>query len=466
VRVQGLLIALVAVAAVGTPAVGVAADTNFARAGYAPRPVPAESAPYHDHVLEPRQERGLVDSSGVRMFSHPRFTDDQPMNHPVAQSQYGLSLLNSYRLTGDTWFLNRAVRQAQRLVETHIESRGAWWFPYPFDFDLRGDPDTLMEAPWYSAMAQGQVLSLFTRLAGVTGDARWSTAADSVFASLLLPVSDAEPWAVHTDADGFLWLEEYPRLPQPRSEQVLNGHLFALYGVWDYWRATGSAEAAALFDGSATTVAQYVPSEFRNPEWASDYSLFSDLPHERYHGIHVNQLHHLHALSGASVFANLGDTLHKDFSTPDQRGTLRFSEAKHTGVRFSAGNVTTRRTITLPRVSAAPFDKRRRITGQPGYWYHVTAGALANFWVQEVPNVRATVAPVSSVPYFMSRRVVLAAGTHTAHDGTKTKTITLSRPSSAPVGRIGWRNGRVAVLVSAGSLSGYWLPLTRISVLT
>jgi hypothetical protein len=433
---------------------------TYDRAGYTPKPVPVAAVPYNDLPLDPRQATGTVDATGVRMFAHPDITSGQLMNHPVAQAQYGLRLLNTYRVTKDPWFLDRAQRQAQRLVDTHVESRGAWWLPYPFNFSIGG---TLLTAPWYSQMAQGVALSLFVRLHDVTGNAAWKTPADGLFASFLLDPAADQPWGVWTDAGGYLWLEEYPRWLPGDSERVLNGHLFALYGLWDYWRATGSSEAAALFDGALTTANRYVPSGFRNPAWASNYSLRSDLPHLTYHGIHVDQLHHAHALTGAARFADLGDMLHQDYPPPLQSGSLRFAASAHTGVKFDStntGRVTARKTITLSGVSSAPFDQRRRVFTQPGYWYHVTAGALDGYFVQEVRSVRAAKAPVSSAPYFGPRRVLLQQGTYSAYTATGSKTITLNAASAAPVSRIGWLNGRLSVLVSSGTLTGYWLPLT------
>jgi hypothetical protein len=364
------------VGAAGPAAAGAAVDT--------PRDVPAGARPYNDSVEAPRRLIGRVDAYGVRMFASAAYTGGRPMNHPVAQAQYGLQLINTYRRTHDAWFLNLAARQAQRLVDTHVESRGAWWFPYRFDFPLSSGLASVMHAPWYSAMAQGQALSLFVRLADATGQSRWRDDADEAFASLRLGYSATEPWATWRDTHGMLWLEEYPGTTTATSGRVLNGHLYATYGVWEYWRLTHSAVAASLFNAALATARRYVLTGFRNPGWASSYALRGDVPSEKYHGIHVNELLHMHALAGDPVFAEMAETLHDDFSAPIQESTVRFAAAAHTGVRFGStttGAVTARRTLRLRRASTAPVDRRRRIGGQPGYWYRVTAGPLARYWV-------------------------------------------------------------------------------------
>jgi hypothetical protein len=427
-----------------------------------PVAVPIESRPYNDGPRAPRRQAGTVDGTGVRMYDFAPITGGHAYNHPVLQAQYGLQLLNSYRHTHDGWYLNLAARQGQRIVDTHIESRGAWWFPYPFDFPLSSGIGFTMEAPWYSAMAEGQALSLFVRLADVTGQQRWRDAADGAFAALRLDYSGSVPWGTWRDGNDMLWLEEYPGHTMSTSSRVLNGHLFAIYGVWEYWRQTQSSVAAALFRDAVRTVRRYVLRGFRNPGWASSYGLRGDVPSDRYHAIHVNQLLHLHALTGDPVFATMAETLHDDFSVPAQVTRIEFTAGRHTGVQFTSpaeGEVVSRRTIRLNDASMAPVDQRRRIWGQRGYWYRVTAGSLTGRWVQEVPLIRATPGPVAAVSYFADRTVVIPKGGYSGYTATRHRTITLRHTSTAPVSQIGWINGRSAVAVAAGTLRGYWLPL-------
>jgi hypothetical protein len=433
----------------------------YERGGYTPREVAEAAVPYQDQPLSPRQAVGIVDAQGVRMFQH---TDGRIYNHPVAQAQYGISLLNTHRVTGDAWFLDRAQLQANRLVDTHIESRSAWWYPYPFTFELYGIPGDILRTPWYSAMAQGQALSLFTRLHLVTGQPLWRQAADATFTSMTLEPVSGQPWSSRTDGAGYLWLEEYPRSPVTNSERVLNGHIFALYGLWDYWRMTGDDTAAALFDGALTTAARYIPNGFRNTNWASSYSLRNDRPHERYHGIHIGQLLHAHVLTGATVFASLAETLQVDFPKAAQTGSVQFAAARHTGVKFAStatGVVTATKTIEFTRATSAPGDQRRRIQSQSGYWLRITTGSLAGYWVQEVRSVRVMSGVVARIGYLGTRRVELLPGTYSAYTASgAARTVTFTQTTSAAVTEMGWTNARQAVLVHEGMLAGHWLPLS------
>jgi len=434
------VLATIAVALIGllTPAAALGPG-DFHRDGYLPRSASATSSPYNDSAVLSAHETGIVDVDGVRMIATG---DGQLHNHPVAQAQYGLSLLNSYRLTNNPWFLERALRQAQRLADRHVESRGAWFLPYDFDFNLNTNPDDTLHNPWYSGMAEGQALSLFSRLASETGDPIWRSAADGVFAAFMLPSSGSDPWVSMVDSDGYLWLEEYPRTPETTSEHVYNGLMFAAFGVWDYWQLTASDDAAALFDGAATTVVRYFPS-IRNAGWASNYSLRGHTPHTRYHGIHIRELLFLNALTDSPVFARLAETLQSDYPTAAQRGTVLFARGTHTGFQFdSSGRVTARKSVKLKRASSAPATQRTRILLHGSYWYRITSGSLANYWVTEVPRIRTMRGVVGRINYLVERTVTLPGGT------------------AAHASAYAWINGTPCVLISDGASAGRWAPLT------
>jgi hypothetical protein len=153
----------------------------------------------------------------------------------------GSRLLDSYAQTRDDRYLARARLIADRLVETATSARGGLWFPYRFDFALHGKVADLMEAPWYSAMAQGQVLSLLSRLHELTADEAYLAEARRVFRTLADPGPRKAPWVTWVERR-YLWLEEYPGSP---PDHTLNGFLFALFGVYDYYQETRDPVAAS-----------------------------------------------------------------------------------------------------------------------------------------------------------------------------------------------------------------------------
>lgn len=272
--------------------------------------VPETELPYSSSTVCTLACGGLTDVYGVRVFS----LGGTLYQHPVGQAQLALNLLNSYRLNGSAVYLRRAVANAQRLVDTRVEEAGAWFYPYPFDFAVYGDASLLLQAPWFSGLAQSQALSVFVRLFGVTGDPRWKAAADATFASLLVEPTADRPWVTWVDAAGFLWLEEYPRWPVERSERVLNGSIFAAFGVYDYLRLTGDPVAASLVDGQVTTVAHYF-DEWRVPGHPASYSLTHPVQNTHYHSTVVAEFRCLAKLTGRQIERSFAWQLYQDYPT-------------------------------------------------------------------------------------------------------------------------------------------------------
>jgi hypothetical protein len=301
--------------------VGVSVDLTpvpFATSGYTIHRVPAGQAPYAGEYAE-RKDELPTDDDGVRQKIFRGVAHD----HPVLQAQWGIRNLNSYVRDKDVFFLERARVQARRLIATRTEVRTpdgtAAFFPYPFDFALHGGKGFTAKAPWYSAMAQGQALSLFSRLVTADPDnARtWRTAADEAYRSLLVQPSAHAPWTVHVDRAGYLWLDEYPDAAHPgHSDLTLNGQNFAIFGLYDYYLLTHDAQVAEVFDGAVTTTVRYYP-EFRNEGSISSYCLaHPEVVDAKYHRIHAAQMRKLHRITRDPFFARAADELTSDYSAP------------------------------------------------------------------------------------------------------------------------------------------------------
>jgi hypothetical protein len=281
---------------------------GFKTSGFSPQAVPRRLRPYR--TAAPRKDNGLHDAAGVRM----KKLNGRQWDHPVVQAAYGLQNLWTWETTHDPFFLDRARAQAERLVTRRTEARGAWFLPYPFEF-LSPSHHMVMKPPWYSAMAQGEALSLFSRLAGTAGlptRARHSyrRAAERVFAAMNLG-PQRRPWVTHLDDHQHLCLEEYPQNPDRRSDFTFNGHNYAAIGLWDYHALTGSQRAAQLFDGALTTTIRYA-KVLRRPGDYSSYCRHHDIRSAKYHHVVTRQLRMLHVISGNSVFARIADEFAHD----------------------------------------------------------------------------------------------------------------------------------------------------------
>ncbi|MCY1456738.1 hypothetical protein D9M71_739790 [compost metagenome] len=117
--------------------------------------------------------------------------------------------------------------------------------------------------------------------------------------------------------DGHLYLEEFAGNQPPLL--VLNGQIFSLFGLYDYWRHTGDAEVLRYLDGATTTVVDMMPT-VRVPGDVSYYcvqDVFCQRPRwqdMKYHQIHSWQLDTLARITQDEQFADWVNLLRQDWS--------------------------------------------------------------------------------------------------------------------------------------------------------
>jgi len=242
---------------------------------------------------------GAYDASGIPQLDY-RGKIGLRYN-PIAIAQYGLGNYSLWRRTQDS---DRRVKflQIADWLSSHLEQNphGLAVWNHHFDWEYR---DTL-KAPWYSALAQGQGISVLVRAHKESGEVKYLSAAHSALASFYKPT--AEGGVTFTDDRGDLWFEEYIVSP---PTHILNGFIWAAWGVYDYFLATGDGSARQLFERAAQTMLQnltrydlgfwslYEQSGTRLPMVASTF----------YHRLHIVQLRVMHRLTGEREFAQVAD---------------------------------------------------------------------------------------------------------------------------------------------------------------
>jgi hypothetical protein len=232
--------------------------------------------------------------------------------HPVYIAQYALKMLDVFITTQDSLYLRQLEKITDKLVGTSLEIDSAIFFPYTFNFPLHGCKEETMLAPWYSGMAQGQILSLYCRLYEVTNEIHYLEVSHKIFNSFTrLKGEGNNPWVSCVDKNGNLWLEEYPRdLPC----FTLNGKVFAIYGIYDYYRVTKDKYAEKILIASITTIRDNI-HRFRNENDVSWYCLKHNNFHgqyTRYHKIHIDQLSMLYEITGDTYFKKMADKFEND----------------------------------------------------------------------------------------------------------------------------------------------------------
>jgi hypothetical protein len=157
-------------------------------------------------------------------------------SNPTLQAQYALAHWDAFILSGDSKYAAETLKAADYFTAVIRDGQVQW--------TNRTIPaHGITSTPWISALTQGQTTSVLLRAWQHTGQQKYKDAADSTYRWLTVPVGEG---GVQSSDIG-IWLEEYPAQNGLRSSHVLNGTIFAAFGVWDYYRATGDTNAEALF---------------------------------------------------------------------------------------------------------------------------------------------------------------------------------------------------------------------------
>jgi hypothetical protein len=222
--------------------------------------------------------------------------------HPGNIADEGLRSVDSYVRTGNTVYLELAVIRANKLRELGIVRNGALFIPYAFNWPTEG-----LTAPWVSAYSQGFALSLFVRLFRVTGDAGYVESAQAVFRSFRQLGPGSRPWVSYV-LGGQLWLEQYP---SSRPSHVLNGFMFALFGLYEYERLTRDPAAAQMLQGALSTLRRNA-GRYRVPGEVSLYDLVHRTQLAEYHATVIWQLRLVGRICRDPYFGALATVLQAD----------------------------------------------------------------------------------------------------------------------------------------------------------
>jgi len=250
---------------------------------------------YYMPFLEKADYPGPYDAGGIPLLDYQGSLGRQ--YNPIAVAQFGLGNFNAFCRSGDLARRQKFLGIADWLVvnlETNRAGLRVW--NHHFNWEYR----TTLRAPWHSALAQGQGISVLVRAYSETQDSRYMEAAQYAFAAFQKETGDGG--VLHVDQRGDLWLEEYIVSP---PTHILNGFIWAMWGVYDYWLTTADDAARQLFAATTATLKRNLVS-YDAGFW-SLYELAGTrlkmLASPFYHRLHIAQLGVLHKLTGEEIFA-------------------------------------------------------------------------------------------------------------------------------------------------------------------
>ena len=164
-----------------------------------------------------------------------------------------------------------------------------------FDWEYRNK----LKAPWYSALAQGNGISLLVRIYLETKEEKYLGTAQEAFESFLKIID--EGGVAYIDKNGYYWLEE--TIVEPPTH-ILNGFIWTLWGIYDYWLLTGDSSAKELFDKCLQTLKNNL-GIFDVGFWSlyeQSRTKMKMLASPFYHSLHIVQLKILYKMTNEPIF--------------------------------------------------------------------------------------------------------------------------------------------------------------------
>jgi hypothetical protein len=238
------------------------------------------------------------DSEGIPLinYGYRRWAGmpDRPQYNATTISQWALFNFDQWVDHRTSQHRDTFLRMADWLRE-HQRSDGAW----PNDFPL---PQYDRAPGWISAMYQGQAMSVLIRAHALTDASRYLEAAELAGQPLLR--SWEEGGALSRDESG-TWLEE---VPEEEPSHILNGMIFAMYGLRDHHLMTGAEWSRSLFDECVETLASNIHRYERDGVVFYEIKRETPVNDSHYMLLQIQQVRTLYDITGRTSFRDAADT--------------------------------------------------------------------------------------------------------------------------------------------------------------
>lgn len=239
----------------------------------------------------------------------PNFTDSRGLPHTYYPGQNGITpgyqyngtLIANYALDyyerlnepGDTLARQRFFNcvhwldSAIAMVNGHALYLFHWrqpWYP-------------LVDSPFTSGMTSGRAIEVLLKAFLLTGDSLWLTRAGQLVKGYDLPIEAGG--FTYKEPQGW-WYEEIADTGM-QTPRILDGHIFALAGLYEYYHQTNDPLALQYFNNGLKALKQALPGFDRN-DGKVGYDVYGKIADDNYHPLLVKQMNGLWQMTGDSTF--------------------------------------------------------------------------------------------------------------------------------------------------------------------
>lgn len=224
----------------------------------------------------------VVNGPSLADYEIPQYYKDngEKFTFSIGVMQYGLASYDLFLETGEQKHLNKMFLCADWAVSNQKENGGWETFSHLYP----NHP--------YSAMAQGEGVSLLLRAHKESKNEKYLSAANKAVYFMLVP-TDQGGVCISNGKD--LIFKEYTERPI-----VMNGWIFAVWGLFDYVKAVNDPKIGAAYEKSLATLERYIPHYDLGYWTRYDYSDRIAAPF--YHKLHIDQFTVMYDITKHDIF--------------------------------------------------------------------------------------------------------------------------------------------------------------------
>ncbi len=225
----------------------------------------------------------------------PEEDKEETFYHPVVIANCILGHYNLSVDNKDPRHLDIFWDNIRWLEHNGLKYNNCLLFPFPYGLE-QFNP----EPNWVSGMYQGQILSCFARAYYLTKDQKYLNYCDWIWNSFELELG--KKYGFKFEDHYGLWFEEAPKLP---ANHILNGFIYALWGIYDYFLVSGKKELEQTWSRGIQTLLNAI-KDYDLGYW-SLYDLSGTITSYYYQKVHVIQLLALYKQTHHEIFREFAE---------------------------------------------------------------------------------------------------------------------------------------------------------------
>jgi len=253
-------------------------------------------SPYNKHIIK---RRIVFDEQGVPSVNY------KPINNlkiglqrnPVIVSQQTITYYEQFKKNNDHQIKEKLLNCANWLIDNSVNIDNYSLLHYNFPFPVYN-----LEKSWVSAMAQGQAIQALIKTNKIEDNKKYLEKAKLLLNSFYIETKNGG--VTYKDSEERWWYEEYAS-NKGTKPRVLNGMIFALLGIYEFYISEKDEDAKLLFQRGINALKNDLPTY----DCGNGYSYYDVLkrPSRKYHKIHIDQMKQLFEITREKTFKKYYD---------------------------------------------------------------------------------------------------------------------------------------------------------------